>query len=89
VFYHGIPGTSGFGSFTFGTTPINRQPAIYTLSEPYGSKDWWPCKDTPADKADSADIWITVSTEMIPVSNGNLIDIINNGNGTHTYKMEG
>ena len=88
VFYHGIPGTSGFGSFTFGTTPINRQPAIYTLSEPYGSKDWWPCKDTPADKADSADIWITVSTEMIPVSNGNLIDIINNGNGTHTYKWK-
>ncbi len=88
VYYHGTPGSSGFGSFTFGNTPVNNKPTIYTLSEPYGAKDWWPCKDTPADKADSADIWITVSTNMIPASNGTLIDTINNGNGTHTYKWK-
>lgn len=88
VYYHGIPGTSGFGSFTFGYTPLYNSPTIYTLSEPYGAKDWWPCKDTPADKADSADVWITVSTDMIPASNGTLIGIIDNGNGTHTYKWK-
>ena len=42
-------------------------PAIWTLSEPYGAKDWWPVKDTPADKADSADFWITVSTSLTAV----------------------
>lgn len=88
VYYHGIPGTSGFGSFTFGSTPVNNKPTIYTLSEPYGAKDWWPCKDTPADKADSADIWITVSTDMVPVSNGKLISTIENGDGTHTYRWK-
>ena len=87
VYYHGIPGSTGFGSFTFGTTPAG-QPAIYTLSEPYGAKDWWPVKDTPADKADSADVWITVSTSLIPASNGRLMAIVDNGNGTHTYKWK-
>ena len=87
VYYHGTPGSSGFGSFTFGSTPAG-QPSIYTLSEPYGAKDWWPCKDTPADKADSADFWITVSTSLIPASNGKLMAVIDNGNGTHTYKWK-
>jgi aminopeptidase N len=88
VYYHGIPGSSGFGSFTFGTTPVYSSPTIYTLSEPYGAKDWWPCKDTPADKADSADIWITVSKDFFAGSEGILESITDNGNDTHTFKWK-
>lgn len=84
VYYRGVPITSGLASFKFGTH--NGFPIISSLSEPYGASDWWPNKDTPADKVDSADIWITVDTSMIPVSNGNLKQVINNGDGTHTYK---
>ena len=87
VYYQGVPGSSGFGSFTFGKTGLG-QPSIYTLSEPYGASDWWPNKDTPADKADSADIWITTGSDLKAISNGNLIDIVDNGNGTHTYKWK-
>jgi aminopeptidase N len=83
VNYNGTPGSSGFGSFEFSSH--NGKPAIWTLSEPYGASDWWPCKDTPADKADSADIWVTVNKSLVPVSNGSLEAIIDNG-GTHTYK---
>jgi aminopeptidase N len=86
VYYDGIPGASGLGSFKFGTH--GNQPIISTLSEPYGASDWWPNKDTPADKPDSADIWITVTQSMIPISNGTLEEIIVNGNGTHTYKWK-
>ncbi|MBK7629320.1 MAG: T9SS type A sorting domain-containing protein [Ignavibacteriales bacterium] len=86
VYYHGTPGSSGFGSFEFSSQGGN--PAIWTLSEPYGAKDWWPAKDTPADKADSADFWITVSISLIPASNGKLMEITDNGNGTHTYKWK-
>lgn len=86
VIYHGIPSSSGFGSFSFGNH--NGTPAIFTLSEPYGSSDWFPCKDTPADKADSADIWITCAQEFYAVSNGKLIAEINNGNGTKTFKWK-
>lgn len=87
VYYHGLPGSSGFGSFTFGSTP-GGSPVIYTLSEPYGSKDWWPCKDTPADKADSADIFITVDKNFNAISNGSLIEVVDNQNNTHTYKWK-
>ncbi len=83
VNYSGTPGSSGFGSFEFSSH--NGYPAIWTLSEPYGASDWWPCKDTPADKADSADIWITVDKSLIPISNGTLEEIVDNGT-THTYK---
>ena len=86
VFYQGVPGSSGFGSFEFGShggTPI-----IWTLSEPYGTPDWFPCKDTPADKADSSDVWITVADNFIAVANGTLISTTNNGNGTITYYWE-
>jgi aminopeptidase N len=86
VYYHGTPGSSGFGSFVFGSHLGT--PTIWTLSEPYGAKDWWPVKDTPEDKADSADFWITVSTSLTPVSNGKLMEILNNGDGTHTYKWK-
>ena len=83
IYYQGLPVQTGFQSFKFGSH--GGHPIISSLSEPYGAPDWWPCKDTPADKADSADIWLTVSTDLVPVSNGALQSIVNNGNGTHTY----
>ncbi|MCF8412921.1 MAG: T9SS type A sorting domain-containing protein [Melioribacteraceae bacterium] len=86
ISYSGRPITSGFASFTFGTTP-NGNASIYTLSQPYGTSDWWPCKDTPADKADSSDVWITVDKSLIPVSNGKLVEIVDNGL-TNTYKWK-
>jgi aminopeptidase N len=87
IYYNGAPSTSGFGSFTFGTRQ-GGNPSIFTLSQPYGTKDWWPCKDTPGDKADSADIWFTVSNPLKAVSNGKLISVVNNGDGTSTYKWK-
>jgi len=83
VFYKGLPGSSGFGSFEFSSH--QGAAAIWTLSEPYGAPDWFPCKDTPSDKADSSDVWITVADNLVPVSNGKLMQTTSNGNGTHTY----
>ena len=74
VFYQGTPIATGLRSFVFDLH--NGQPSIWTLSEPYGARDWWPCKDTPADKADSSDVWITCSSNLIGVSNGKLTDVI-------------
>ena len=84
VFYKGTPGSSGFGSFEFSRTPTNH-PAIWTLSEPYGASDWWPCKDSPADKVDSSDVIVTADESFVTVSNGKLISVTDNGNGTKTY----
>ncbi|MFC2084854.1 M1 family aminopeptidase, partial [Bacteroidota bacterium] len=86
VSYSGKPSSSGFGSFIF--SDHSGTPLIWSLSQPYGAADWWPCKNTPADKADSADIWITCDTHFTPVSNGNLMEIVYNYDGTHTYKWK-
>ena len=87
IYYAGTPISSGFGSFTFGNDDAGGK-AIYTLSEPYGSSDWWPCKDTPADKADSSDVWMTVENDLTAVSNGKLQEVKDNGNGTQTFKWK-
>jgi len=86
VYYNGEPENSGFDSFKFGDH--NGAPAIWTLSEPYGSSDWWPCKDTPADKPDSSDVWITADSQFVSVSNGTLIEVLDNNDGTKTYKWK-
>ncbi|MEO5647076.1 MAG: M1 family aminopeptidase [Chitinophagaceae bacterium] len=68
IFYKGIPTTTGFGSF-IQTTHIGT-PIIWTLSEPYGSMDWWPCKNGLDDKADSIDILVTHPAQFKAASNG-------------------
>ena len=83
IFYHGSPPTSGFGSYNFDMH--NNIDHVWTLSEPYGARDWWPCKDDPSDKADSVDIIVTVPSEQIVVSNGLLIDEQDLPNGKKTY----
>ena len=83
--YNGSPPTTGFGSFTF--DQHDGAPMIFSLSEPYGARDWWPCKDTPNDKADSVDISLEVPTGLIAASNGTLVDTVVVGNWT-TYHWQ-
>ena len=59
---------------------------ISSLSQPSGAREWWPCKDIPSDKADSARIVFTVPDDLIVASQGNLISYGDNGDGTHTYE---
>lgn len=69
ITYSGTPADSGFGSFTT-TTRTNGSKALYTLSEPFGARDWWPCKQDLNDKIDSIDVYITAPSQYIAVSNG-------------------
>ncbi|MDZ7860288.1 MAG: M1 family aminopeptidase [Candidatus Krumholzibacteriota bacterium] len=57
---------------------------IWSLSEPFGARSWWPCKDVPNDKADSVDIRVTVPSGLIVASNGTLEGVTNN-DSTDTY----
>jgi aminopeptidase N len=88
VYYHGVPGSSGFGSFAFQTAPGSTTPWVWSLSEPYGAKDWWPCKDHPGDKADSVDVWVTCDSQFKVGSEGKLVAVVDNGNGTKTHKWQ-
>ena len=67
VTYSGEPasGEQAFVAGAHGTTPI-----IWTLSEPFGARDWWPCKQDLNDKISSIDVFITAPSQYTSVSNG-------------------
>ena len=77
IFYQGMPAGSGFGSFIQSTH--NGTPIIWTLSEPFGAKDWWPCKNDLIDKSDSMDVIVTVPQGNRVASNGLLVSESSSG----------
>lgn len=77
VFYQGAPPSTGFGSFN--TEEHNGVPVLWTLSEPYGASDWWPCKNGLTDKADSLDVYISHPLGYRGASNGILVSEMING----------
>lgn len=68
IYYQGIPNPLGTNSFYNGTHA--GIPVLWTLSEPYGASEWWPCKNGLNDKADSIDIYISCPSQYQPSSNG-------------------
>ena len=88
IYYHGIPGSSGFDSFVFGNHNSKKDLAIWSLSEPFGASDWFPCKNAVDDKADSSDVWITADKYYVSVSNGILMKTLDNQDGTRTYQWK-
>ena len=91
ITYSGNPVSSGFGSFVQSQHQGN--PIIWTLSEPYGAKGWWPCKQDLNDKADSLDVFITTPTfnpsneAYVAVSNGlEQSQVINGAKKTTHFK---
>ncbi|HEU4789617.1 MAG TPA: M1 family aminopeptidase [Flavobacterium sp.] len=67
ISYSGAPAN---GEQAFTTSTHNASPVLYTLSEPYGARDWWPCKQDLNDKADNIDVYITAPSQYISVANG-------------------
>ena len=70
IYYQGIPPETGMGSFVLSTHAGT--PVMWTLSEPYGSRDWWPCKNGLTDKIDSIDIFLLHANTYRSASNGML-----------------
>lgn len=74
VDYAGDPAGSYFGWDSHGGLPM-----IWTLSEPFGAREWWPCKDLNTDKADSVDVRVSVPQELIVAGNGLLVSDTSDG----------
>lgn len=72
VTYQGAPTTEGLGAFARTSQP-GGTPTIWTLSQPYGARNWWPCKQSLNDKIDSLDIYVTVPQLYEAASNGILV----------------
>lgn len=73
VTYSGNPVSTGFDSFEISNHGPANTPILWTLSEPYGAKGWWPCKQDLIDKIDSIDVYITHPSQYKAASNGVLL----------------
>ena len=71
ITYGGVPPETGLGSFV--QTDHEGAPIVWTLSEPYGARDWWPCKQDLNDKADSLDMFVTTLVGQRVAGNGLLV----------------
>jgi hypothetical protein len=83
VYYHGEPEISGY----FVKDEHAGTPIIWTISEPYGAMEWWPCKQSLLDKIDSIDVFVTSPDSFRTASNGILVsDKAENGSRIMHWK---
>ena len=93
TFYNGTPPTAqtnplGGSGMTYATSPSWGNAVVWSLSEPFSAYEWWPCKQSLNDKADSSDINITVPNACKAGSNGLLTNVVNLGNGKTRYEWK-
>ncbi len=74
ITYEGTPPTGGFFSGISQATDWGKQ-VVWTLSEPFAARDWWPTKQVLEDKADSTWIFLTTEEENMAGSNGLLTNV--------------
>lgn len=79
VSYAGVPPNTGFGSYATQNVCSNAVPAMWTLSEPYGARDWWPCKQDLNDKIDHIDVYITTPAPYKGIANGLMLSQTTSG----------
>lgn len=89
VFYSGAPKVSGNPPWDDGfvwSTSQSGKPWAGVACETEGGDCWWPSKDHPSDEPDSVGLNFTVRSDLICVSNGKLIDTVDNLDGTKTFR---
>jgi aminopeptidase N len=83
VFYQGVPPTTGLGAYEQRMRGTAAE--TWTLSEPYGSRDWFPGKMDLSDKIDSIDVIVNTPPQYRVASNGLLIAEYINAAQSKTY----
>ncbi len=86
IYYRGIPNKNA-NAFDIKKYEYNGDsiPCLWTLSEPYGAKDWFPCKQELYDKIDSCDLFFITPSKYKTAANGLLIseDTLNGKRTSH------
>ncbi len=93
VDYEGTPPTAqtnplGGSGMTAGSSPSWGNKVVWSLSEPFSAFEWFPCKQSLTDKADSCAVSITVPDTCKAGSNGILEHITPLGNGQTKYEWK-
>lgn len=90
VDYNGNPPTAqtnplGGSGMTAAASPSWGNKVVWSLSEPFSAFEWFPCKQSLTDKADSCAVSITVPDTCKAGSNGILELVTPLGNGQTRY----
>lgn len=89
IFYSGKPAALNLDSLIeFTPFRFERDREIVMISSescPYYARAWWPCKDTPSDKADSVHLFITVPENLVVAANGEFKGTIENDHRSRTH----
>ncbi len=89
VYYHGTPPSGGFfAGVTHKHNDSWNKDVTWTLSEPFAAKDWFPVKQDLEDKADSAWVFLTCSSNEMAGSEGVLTATVDLGNGKTRYEWK-
>ena len=84
VYYHGEPFHENWGGFHYsGEYAFNLGVGFESIPHNLG-KTWFPCIDDFHDRA-FYDVYATVENTKDAVCGGLLVDVADNGNGTHTF----
>ncbi|NVK62950.1 MAG: T9SS type A sorting domain-containing protein [Flavobacteriales bacterium] len=68
------------------SSPTWGNQVTWSLSEPFSAYEWWPCKQSLTDKADSCAVKLTVPDNCMAGSNGLLEAVVDLGNGTKRFE---
>ena len=91
--YDGTPPTAatnplGGAGMSQDNSPTWGNEVVWSLSEPFSAYEWFPCKQSLTDKADSSYFYITVPSNLKAGSNGTLEQISDLGNGYSRYEWK-
>lgn len=85
---NGASNPLGGGGMTNGTSGSWGNQVTWTLSEPFSAFEWFPCKQSLTDKADSVYVYVTTDSTNMAGSNGVLTNVVDLGNGKERYEWE-
>jgi aminopeptidase N len=89
VFYEGDPGSGGFFSgLSKAYSEQYDKHVVWTLSEPFAAKEWWPVKQDLEDKIDSCWVFLTTSSTNMAGSQGLLTNVVDLGDGNSRYEWK-
>jgi aminopeptidase N len=91
--YTGTPPTAatnplGGAGMSQDDSPTWGNEVVWSLSEPFSAYEWFPCKQSLTDKADSSYFYITVPSNLKAGSNGVLDQVVDLGNGYSRYEWK-
>ena len=91
--YSGTPPTAatnplGGAGMSQDDSPTWGNEVVWSLSEPFSAYEWFPCKQSLTDKADSSYFYITVPSNLKAGSNGLLEQVVDLGNGFSRYEWK-